>query len=52
MMSDRTLLEVKGLEAGYGRTSVLRKVDLRWNRLETLPHCLTVLASRGCIVYA
>ena len=28
-MSDRTLLRVSGLAAGYGRTSVLRSVDLR-----------------------
>jgi Leucine-rich repeat (LRR) protein len=29
----------------------LRKIDLRWNRLEVLPDCLAVLARRGCIVY-
>ena len=33
-MSDHTLLDVSGLSAGYGRTNVLRTIDLHVNRGE------------------
>ena len=29
----------------------LRKIDLRSNRLARYPHCLSMLAARGCLVY-
>ena len=42
---------LKSLPDALGELTHLKKIDLRWNRLERVPDCLAALAQRGCVVF-